>query len=146
MSCFDGDEPLQQQGLRELAAVLREGVEQAPEEPAQVLVAAVQVEHVAVRPLGADLEELLLVAAPVDDEPPDAVHPAVPHEHVDQGGALEDGRSHASPPHPGAGASQPGAAGWAAALPPPLGCGASDRANITYTADPAWVRKITLIP
>lgn len=72
MGFFYCDEPLEQRGAGELGPILGEGVEEALEEAAQVGVAAVQVEDVAVRPLGADLVELLLVAPPADDEPPDA--------------------------------------------------------------------------
>lgn len=104
---------LAQRRARQLRPVLGEGVAEALPQAAQVGQAAVQVQHAAVRPLGADLEELLLVAAPADDEPADAVHPAAAHEHVHERRALKHRRGHAAgracpgrqgarPPGPGA--------------------------------------------
>lgn len=91
-----GPRTLAQRRARQLGPVLGEGVPEALPQAAQVGQAAVQVEHAAVRPLGADLEELLLVAAPADDEPADAVHPAAAHEHVHERGALKHSRGHAA--------------------------------------------------
>ncbi|XP_052012561.1 translation initiation factor IF-2-like [Apodemus sylvaticus] len=87
---------LPQRRARQLRPVLGEGVAEALAQAAQVREAAVQVEHAAVRPLGADLEELLLIATPADDEPADPVHPAAAHEHVHERCALKHRRGHAA--------------------------------------------------
>lgn len=87
---------LPQRRARQLRPVLGEGIAEALAQAAQVGEAAVQVEHAAVRPLGADFEELLLIAAPADDEPADPVHPATAHEHVHERRALKHRRGHAA--------------------------------------------------
>ena len=126
---------------RQLGPVLGEGVAEALPQAAQVGQAAVQVEHAAVRPLGADLEELLLVAAPADDEPADAVHPAAPHEHVNERRALKHRRGHAAgracpgrqgarPPGPGSAGSPSGAGVSVRGRGPSEVCPESDRSRI----------------
>lgn len=106
---------MEQGGAGQFGSVLGEGVKEPLEEAAEVGVAAVQVEDVAVRPLGANLVKLLFVAPPADDEPTDPVHPAAPHVHVHQRGALKHGRGHPATASPAAGGGRSAALRAAAA-------------------------------